>query len=359
MSRPFTLAIARASAVCAALAVFALLPADVARAGSITTANACLWSLDGYWRAQDLTLVGAADRRVVNPGGGITVGGASVHASLPAWVPEYGYMLGLLKPGLNEIPAQVWVAVEGRGTKERTQVLRGAVTATTTITTTAQGGFASATPLDVTVPLPDRAWTAATAGTVELRQAVAGSLPTIPAGLDGAGIAPRGSIYVSAELTGSSRLGLDCLPGVPNREGTAFADLVAAPFELAAIDPTAEPTPAPVARPRIRSNALRARDGEVTVALTCPPGRGRCRGTVALLTARKVAIGGHRSVVTLARGRYSIADGGRAQVRVGLTRRGRALVGRGDTIAAKLVLAAGPDHQTIKRLPLRPPGREG
>src|ERR1700754_301517 len=105
----------------ALVASLVLVPATPASAGTLTTPNACRWSFDGLWRNLDLDLTGAATPNPVAPGFGTALTGASVHARLPDWVAEYGFNLGLLKEGDNDVPASVWVALAGGGTAEAVQ----------------------------------------------------------------------------------------------------------------------------------------------------------------------------------------------------------------------------------------------
>ncbi len=122
----------------------------------------------------------------------------------------------MLQPGRNDITAQVHVAVAGTNTVESVQVFHTDVVATTTVTDpdgTPGTGDESATPLAVTVSLPDTTWTPAGSGAVESRQAAPGTLPEVAGAGPGGGTAkPTGSIFVGAVI-GPAKLSFDCQPG--------------------------------------------------------------------------------------------------------------------------------------------------
>ncbi len=106
------------------LASLVLIPASPAAAGTLTTTNACLWSIDSLWRDQAVDLTGTGAPNPVAPASGVSLTASSVHARLPDWVGSIGANTGLLKPGENEIPTKVWVALAGDGLTPGVQVLR-------------------------------------------------------------------------------------------------------------------------------------------------------------------------------------------------------------------------------------------
>ncbi len=226
------------------LLAVALLALPVAAAGSSTpalaaevkTTNACYSSFETRNRDLDMTLAGAAASAT---GGSVTLSGVTVSSGLPDFMPVYGYNLGLLQTGRNDIAANVHVAVAGSNTAESVQVLDAEVTATTTVSDpdgTPGTGDETATPVAVTVALPDSTWTPSGSGPVEFRQAPPGALPEVAGAGPGGGVAkPGGSVFVGAVI-GPAKLSFDCQPGT-----TDLADLAhitpstAAPFAAAIV----------------------------------------------------------------------------------------------------------------------------
>jgi len=327
----------------------ALAAAAPAQAGTLTTRNACLYAIDGYWRDLDLTLAGAAAPDPAAPGAPFTLGGASLRADLPSWIPRYGYNLGMLVAGRNEIPARVWVALAGTNAAPAAQVVELATTAVTTITVVE--GQPQATPISVTVPVPDTGWTAGAAGTAGVAQAGAGTLPPLPLGPGGTTIAPQGSVYVRAELNNSARFDLDCQPGRSAKGTTdsgsdSFTAQPAQPFALLGVGAALPPPPAAdphAGRPmRIRSTVLRRRGRRVGVAVTCLT-RTRCAGRV------RVRRGGR----LLAGGRYVVAAGRRATVRVRLTAAGRRALRSARSVRVRLTVDPAAGRTVARTLRLR------
>jgi len=219
--------IVRAVAATAALAgaTTAVVPAA---ATPVVTGNACQYSYDGYWRDIAVTLDGTASRSSAARGDTITLTGTRVDASLPAWMAEYGFRFGLLREGENEIPATVWVAVQGANTEEGVRIFEVDATAHTTVNLDATGRPLPA-PMVYDIPdLPDSTWTAR-GGEVTFGQAPAGTLPPIPAGPGGTTVVPVGSVYIQARL-GAAVLGLDCLPGGYIADGAGHSNAVPDPF---------------------------------------------------------------------------------------------------------------------------------
>jgi len=203
--------------------------AGPAAAAPVTTRNACQFSYDTYWRDIDVTLDGTASTAAARRGDAVGLGGLTVSAALPTWMAEYGFRFGLLREGYNEIPATVWVAVQGTNTEEGVRVFSVDAVAHTTIAVNTAGQPQPA-PIVYDIPdLPDSAWTAR-GGEIAFRQAPAGSLPMIPAGPGGGLVAPVGSVYIQARL-GAAVLGLDCLPGGYIADGASHSNAVPAPVD--------------------------------------------------------------------------------------------------------------------------------
>src|SRR5215217_334070 len=100
-------------------AVFA--PASPALAGTVTTQNACRFSLDNVWRHINIDMAGTATPNPIAPGSGVNLTHTSAHAQLPQYLSEVGHELGILKAGDNEIQAKVWIALQGSGTAQGIQ----------------------------------------------------------------------------------------------------------------------------------------------------------------------------------------------------------------------------------------------
>jgi hypothetical protein len=344
------------AALLIALFTFAALAAPAAAA---PVPNACKYGFDGYWRSLTLNTSGSAAPNPVAPGGAIALTGASLHADMPRWIPEYGYNLGLLDEGRNEIPTRIWIAVAGGNTAEGVQVRELSTTAVTTITVRPDG-TPDPTPLSATVPIPDTAWTAsASEGVAGFAQAGPGALPELPVGRDGSPAKPLGSIYISAQLKNGLRFDLDCQPGSSASEGPGsetFAPGIAAPFAAAGIGKAAKQPKDPHARrpAAIRSARLtrRPQGRRVTVAIACRT-TARCAGGVRLATAGRVKAGKRRRVLALASRRFIAPPRGTSTVRLTLTRAAvRWLDGRRKT-AVRLTVTPAKGAAVSKRLLLR------
>ncbi len=218
---------AGAAAVAAVVAGGAL--AGPASAATVVTPNACQYSYDTYWRDIPISLTGSVAAGSAERGDTVELEGLGVGATLPTWMAEYGYRFGLLREGYNEIPATVWIAVEGANTVEGVRVFEVDAIAHTTVTVDGQGRPQPA-PMVYDIPdLPDSAWTAR-GGEVTFRQALPGSLPPLPAGPGGSTVVPVGSVYIQARL-GAAILGLDCLPGGFIADGASHSNLVPDPID--------------------------------------------------------------------------------------------------------------------------------
>src|SRR5262249_42002742 len=160
------------------------------------------------WRNLNIDLAGTASPAPVALNSGLNLTQASVHVSLPEYLARAGHGMQILHAGDNEIKAKAWIAIAAAGTPQSTQVFALETTAHTTITEDASGAYVSSTPLEVTVPIPDSAWTANAA--VAFSQAGAGALPPIPAGVNGGNIQPQGSAFISASVgNGGLKLNID------------------------------------------------------------------------------------------------------------------------------------------------------
>ena len=88
----------------------------------------------------------------------------------------------------------------GDGTAQGSQVVPLETVARTTVTKQPDGTY-TATPIDVTVPIPDTAWTVGQSGAAGFRQAGPGTLPTVPGGRNGANVTPKGSVFISSTFS--------------------------------------------------------------------------------------------------------------------------------------------------------------
>jgi hypothetical protein len=291
----------------AMLACALLMPVSPASAGTLTTQNSCKWS-DGYWRHLDVDLTGTSAPSPAAPGSGVNLTAASVHIRLPEYLASAGHGLQILKAGENEIQARAWIAIAAPGTPQGAQVFALQTVARTTITEDASGNYVSSTPIDVTVPLADSAWTVGSAP-VAFAQAGAGSLPQVPAGASGGLIQPTGSAFISATIgTGSLRLNIDCQPGTG--EGTTPPTPAAAgAFETVGLDAGAPVITPPALRAPVltlRTTKLKRTGKRIKLALACAGAP--CKGVASTgSTAKKVP--------------YSLAAGGRRTLTLTLTNR--------------------------------------
>jgi len=326
----------------ALIAGLVLTSAAPAAAGTVTTPNACLWSFDGYWRNQPLDFAGAAAPNPVAPGSGLALTSATIHARLPDWVGQIGANFGLLKEGDNEIPTKVWVALAGDSTPQSVQVVPLETVARTTVTKQPDGSY-TATPIDVTVPIPDTAWTAPQSGAAGFRQAGPGTLPEVPGGRNGAAVTPKGSVFISSTFANGSGIQLDCQPGSAPEDGLSFTAAPSAPFETAPVQVGAPTLPAPALKPQltVRSTALRAKGSRVTLALTCAGAP--CGGTVTVKAG----------TLTVARRlTYKLRAGERKTVRLTLSAKARKRL-KSRAFNVKVTVTSTGGATVSKRLKLR------
>jgi hypothetical protein len=285
----------------AVLACVLLIPASPAAAGTLTTQNSCKWT-DGYWRHLNVDLTGTGSPSPAAPGSGVILTGASVHVQLPEYLAQAGHGLGILKAGENEIQARAWVAIAAPATPQGVQVFALQTVARTTITEDASGAYQSSTPMDVTVPLPDSAWTAGSTP-VAFSQAGAGALPPIPAGTSGGNVQPMGSAFISATIgDGGLKLNIDCQPGTGEGK-PAPTPAVAGAFETVGIEASAPViTPPAVKAPKLtlRTTKLKRSGRFVRVSIACADAP--CKGTASMTKATKKV-------------KYSLAAGSRKTVK--------------------------------------------
>ncbi|MCK9249755.1 MAG: hypothetical protein M0P31_12385 [Solirubrobacteraceae bacterium] len=267
------------------LGVAAMAVPSAATAGQSLTPNTCKYSSDGFWRNIDVRVASTAAPVYVPPGAGFRLTGTTAATRLPDWIPEFAFNTGLMDPGVNDISADVWLAVQGAGTAQGSQILHTQTTARTTITASPDGEqFRGATPLDVVVPFPDSTWTAPTLSDgqpyaqIDFQQGPNGTLPELPPRATGGDVTrPTGSLYIRARIK-KTVFDLDCRPGrYVAPEGTSFTPGKAERFEVAYADPSAADTgiaPPPVASPdlRLRSTTLRrySNGTKAAVRLTNP-----------------------------------------------------------------------------------------
>jgi len=242
--------------LCAALAVVA-----PARAGTVTTQNSCRWSTDNQWRHLNVDLGGAATPNPAAPGSGISLTGGTMHLQLPT-------------AGDNQIDVKAWLALQGSGTLQGVQVLPLEVGAHA-------DGASSA--VDLTLALPDTAWTNDAAST-SFRQGTVGTLPLIAAGPNGAPVKPLGSLYLHVTgAPGAPALTLDCQPGTGEGLGPPVSRVPDA-FETVAVQDGAASQPPPKATPHISLRSATLRGSRVRVSLQCAGSP--CEGTARASTRK-------------------------------------------------------------------------
>lgn len=332
-------------------AVAATAFATPAQAAEAVAPNACKYMIDGYWRSLDIRMAGSAAPVYVPPGAGFKLQGMAVAAAFPEWIAEYGYNLGLLSAGSNRVPADVWVAVAGRGSAQGVQVLKASVTAETTITARAGQQYGGSTPLSVTVALPESVWTAPTeeGGRVTFDQAPPGTLPPIPGRNGGAAYQPTGSIFIRAALSNSTVFDLDCQPGRGSTDGNSFTTTAAPPFEIAYVDPNAEATgiAAPVVASPLTSltaKSLKPNRSRSSVAIKLRnPGLIAADGQVRITTAGKerTSAKGKARTLTLSTWKgYRVASGKTGTVKLMLSSNARQLLKLKKSVKVKVAVRA-------------------
>ncbi|HEY1593804.1 MAG TPA: calcium-binding protein [Thermoleophilaceae bacterium] len=125
--------------------------------------------------------------------------------------------------------------------------------------------------------------------------------------------------------------GVDVIDGFENVDQTQ----VVAPAAPPAIDNTTRPV-------RIAGGTLHVSKGHVSVRVSCPANSsGNCTGSLALLTARHVRIGGLSVVLQLGSARYDVAAGTTATVRVKVARGIERLADRKGRVAVVAVASTG------------------
>jgi len=195
------------------LALFFAAPAQAA-----TSPNSCRYSFDNLYRDMAVTLDTEVtpDGEVI-PGDVVETATGRVDIELPEYLAPFGYAVGLLKAGRNDIPVKVWLAIRGTNTAERVQVV-GPITTTATTTITVDPAddnrFLSATPWTYTTPVvPALTWTAV-GGDVAISQASAGAITTqLPVGVGGAMRTVTGSAVILTEFEDDLSMAMDCRPG--------------------------------------------------------------------------------------------------------------------------------------------------
>lgn len=326
---------ARVPGAAVALASLAALPAPATAAESVTR-NACFYAIDGFWRALDFRIAATSSPGYVPPGGGFALRQAAIAAAFPDWIAEYGFNLGHLDPGVNRIKAHAWVAINGKGSAQGTQVVKTEVTVETTITAAENGQkFVSATPLAVTVPLPDTVWTApaADAQSVEFTQGSPGQLPSVPGFGGGPAVQPVGSIFIRAELSSSIAFDLDCLPGNPTADFKRFTTGEAPKFDLAWSDPAAPPTG--IAAPPVRSpsatvtsKSLKLKAGKRISVTLANQGLITATGQVRVRTKSSYKLGRRKKarISVLGWTGYELGSGDRSTLKLNVSSQARALL---------------------------------
>jgi hypothetical protein len=326
----------RRSLITFAVTALALVAAAPASAG---TPNACFWSTHSRWEVQPIDWAGTATPNPVAPGSGANLTGASAHVRLPDWVTAYAEFFSL---GVNELPTKVWMALAGDGTTQGVQVVSLDTVARTTVTEHPDGSR-SMTPIEVTVALPDTAWTAGPAGTLAFRQAGPGTLPPVP-GRSGNMVTPKGSVFISTATPMGVPILLDCQPGAPTAERTAVESAASVAFASAPIQAGATPIPAPQPRPAVavRSTKLKAAGRKVKVSLSCTAAN--CTGAVTLKTGSK----------TLApRKTYAVRSGTRKTLTLTLSRTAQRSLKAKQSLKVTLRVTATGGKTITKKLTLR------
>ena len=306
--------------------LLALTFATPAGAATLTTTNACLYSVNNEYRDQLVTLGGAGSPREAAAGAAATLSGAYISATLPPSLPQTGYDLGIFQAGRNSIPSRVWLAIAAANATPATQVVELAVTASTTIKAGADGNFASGTPIVVRIPIPDTSWTVTGEGPVAFSQAGPGALPSLPVGINDGLVPVAGSILVKPKLA-NLRFLMDCQPGSTAAPYKSLTPAVASPFATLEADVPLPPAAAAAPAVSVASTKLKRFGSRVAVTIACPAGAARCAGRIALRSVAPVRIAGRSRTLGVARSAaYGVAAGARRTVWLTLSRTAHTLL---------------------------------
>jgi hypothetical protein len=324
--------------VALAAGALALIASAPAGAAVVTTTNACLYSVNNEYRDQLVTLGGAGSPREAAAGATVTLSGTYISATLPPSLPQTGYDLGIFKAGHNAIPSRVWIAIAAFGATPAVQVREVSVTASTTIKVAASGAFRSGTPIVVRIPIPNTTWTATGDGPAAFSQAGAGSLPSLPVGLNDALVPVAGSILVKPRLA-NLRFVMDCQPGSTVAPFKSLTPAVAAPFATLEADAPLPPATSAAPAARVASTKLKRTGARTAVVLSCPAGNTTCQGRIALRSVAPVRSGGRARILVVAPGAsYRVAAGARKTLRLTLSRAARTLLGARRTLRVRATL---------------------
>jgi hypothetical protein len=314
-----------------------------ARAGTVTTDNACFYSYNGEYRNQLVTLGGTGSPNGAAAGTVATLSGASVSAMLPPSLPEAGYGIGAFHAGVNPIPAKVWLAIAAGNATPAVQVRELSVTTSTTIVDDSNG-FVSGTPIVVTIPIPDTTWTVNETAPVTFSQAGPGTLPPLPIGINDKVQPAIGSIVVKPDI--GFRFILDCQPGSTAAPFQSLTPGIASPFAAleaeAPVAPVPPPPPPVVVRPpapAIATTKLRIARNRIAVRITCPAGPLACGGKLHVRSKARVKIGKSRRILLVARVvSYDVPAGGRKTLRLKLGSGARTLMRARRTLRVTVTL---------------------
>src|SRR5215218_6730976 len=219
-----------------------------APAHAATTPNSCRYSFDGLYRdmavAIDTSPTIVPDARdpaptEVVPGQTLRSAAGTAGVELPGYLAQFGYAVGLLHEGRNDIPVKVWLAIRATNTKEGVQrsLTPIEVVASTAITVDPadDNRFLSATPFTYTTPVvPELTWTAV-GGDIVFAQDAGGTLPPLPVGNGDVLRTVTGSAVIKASFAGGASIYMDCRPGHTTGiefdfAGPTFAPGPATPF---------------------------------------------------------------------------------------------------------------------------------
>ena len=319
-------------------------------AGTVTTTNACLYSVNGEYRNQPVTLSGVGSPRDAAAGAIATLSGASlVGAAAAVAARRQGYELGIFTAGLQPDP----VARLGRDRRrerdpgdagpraERDRVDDDQVERL-------RRAFVSGTPIVVTIPIPDTTWTVAGTGPVAFSQAGPGTLPSLPVGINDEVVAGQRQHRRQAEARQPAlRHGLPArhdrgaVQDLDARAGRAVRGARGAP-----VPPSRrrrrQPPPKRARSPRRSSSGSRV--GRVGVAIACPAGLDACKGRVALRSRAPLRVGTARAVLDRSRRRDAtrVAAGAHEDRAAAAERRPRALLRTRRTLRLRVTLTPAP-----------------
>lgn len=219
-------------------ALLVTLPAQTASAASQTYTNACRNSAVGTnWDQINVTNNMTSPTGPVPAGSSVTLSGISTTMSIPGAIFVAGYNLGLLTPGLNNIPGDIKQVIDATNATPASQTTNTVSTTLSTTITDPDGtpgsGDETATDASATVNFADLTWTAGASGTMNFAEhndpavtGVAGGGLIAIANLAGGAI--KVQFHCTSGTVAGSNPGVPTFSNAPTVTSTPIAGVLAA-----------------------------------------------------------------------------------------------------------------------------------